>query len=220
MRIPTLAFVVCFSWVAGAMATTQPSESKLATAVSAPSSSERAIIVVGDSLSAAYGLKPEEGWVALLAERLSQEGENIRVVNAAISGDTTRGGKARLPLLLDRMPPGIVIIELGGNDGLRGIAPGESRRNLTTMVETAKSHGYQVLLVGMRLPPNLGPAFTAAFEKIFIDISAEQAVPLVPFLLDGVALNPQLMQRDAVHPTAQGQPRMLDNVWPELAPLL
>ncbi|MBT6278197.1 MAG: arylesterase [Chromatiales bacterium] len=178
------------------------------------------IVVLGDSLSAGYGIRVEEGWVSLLRTRLAEEGVERKVINASISGDTTFGGITRLPKLLERISPGVLIVELGGNDGLRGIAIKETRRNLQSIVRAGLHGGFAVVLVGMRLPPNLGPAFSKAFERIFRDVAEELDVPLVPFLLAGVALTPGQMQADGIHPNALGQGRMLNNVWPKLAPIL
>ncbi len=178
------------------------------------------IMVLGDSLSAGYGIEVGEGWVQLLQRRLDERAPGYRVVNASISGDTTRGARARLPEALRRNNPAIVVVELGGNDGLRGLALDETRENLAAIVAAASRHGAQVLLVGMRLPPNYGPAYTGRFEAIFRDISTRFDVPLVPFLLEGVALDPALMQPDGIHPNARAQPALLEVVWPHLASLL
>ncbi|MCS4505336.1 arylesterase [Arhodomonas aquaeolei] len=178
------------------------------------------ILVVGDSLSAAYGLDPADGWVALLRKRLAARGIDAGVVNASISGDTTRGGRARLPKALETHDPDVVIIELGGNDGLRGLPLAETRRNLEAMVERARQAGARVLLIGVRLPSNYGAAFIERFQQVFRDVASGADVPLVPKLLAGVGERPELMQADGIHPNAQAQPRLLDNVWPALAPLL
>lgn len=178
------------------------------------------ILVVGDSLSAAYGIPLEASWVHLLETRLSERPGTHEVVNAAISGDTTRGGLARLPQLLERHDPDLVILELGGNDGLRGVPPEEIRGNLSRMVAMVQAHGARVLLVGIRIPPNYGPAYTSAFEAVFPAVAERHDVPLVPFLLEGVAGDPELMQADGIHPQAAAQPRILANVWPHLRPLL
>jgi acyl-CoA thioesterase-1 len=177
-----------------------------------------AILVLGDSLSAGYGLAAGESWVDLLQQRLASEGHPHRVVNASISGDTTRGGLARLPRALTVHQPSILIIELGGNDGLRGIPVGEYRNNLERMIELGASAGARVLVAGIRLPPNYGPAYSQKFQDAQADAAAGTA--FVPFILDGVALEPGMMQADGIHPTAAAQPRMLDNVWPALVPLV
>ncbi|MDD3449023.1 MAG: arylesterase [Gammaproteobacteria bacterium] len=186
----------------------------------AADSSAPALLVLGDSLSAGYGIDPARGWVARLERRLSGDGRPWRVVNASISGDTTRGGRARLPELLDRWRPALVVIELGGNDGLRGISPEEMRANLEAMVDLAGERDARVLLVGVRLPPNYGPAYIDAFAAVFREVARSRGVPLVPRLLDGVGGDDGLMQEDGIHPTAEAQPRLLENVWPALAPLL
>ena len=175
------------------------------------------VLVVGDSISAGYGIQMEEGWVHLLRERL---GERWRVVNASISGDTTSGGLQRLPRTLEQHQPDFVIIELGGNDGLRGYPVRNIHDNLLTMTEAVLAIGATPILAGMRIPPNYGPRYARAFHQIYADIAAATGAGLVPFLLDGVATERELMQRDGIHPTATAQPRMLDNVWTVLAPLI
>lgn len=180
----------------------------------------RPIMIVGDSLSAAYGIELDAGWVNLLRQRLGAEGYAQGVVNASISGDTTAGGLTRLPEALDRYEPGIVVIELGGNDGLRGLAFEQSRENLARMIRLARGAGAEVLLLGMMMPPNFGKQFTEKFLQMYHDLAAEERVPLVPFFLAGVADEPALMQDDGIHPNAAGQPLMLDNVWPALLQLL
>lgn len=178
------------------------------------------VLVVGDSLSAGYGLRPGEGWVSLLAQKLEAEGYPHRVVNASISGDTTRGALARLPRALEVHAPALVVIELGGNDGLRGFPPEVMRENLESLVELSRTAGADVLLLGMHLPANYGEAYTARFHQVFVDIAKREQVPFLPFFLDGVALKPDMMQADGIHPSADAQPRMLENVWPALEPLL
>lgn len=178
------------------------------------------ILVLGDSLSAAYGIRIEEGWVALLEGRLREHGLPHRVVNASISGETSAGGRARLPDLLARDAYSVVIVELGGNDGLRGLGVEQTRDNLRAIVRTARDAGARVLLAGMRLPPNYGRTYTEAFAAIFPELAEQERVALVPFLLDGIATRPRLMQPDRIHPRADAQGRMLDHVWPELEPLL
>ena len=178
------------------------------------------ILVFGDSLSAAYGIETNSGWVALLEQRLRARNKPHQVINASVSGETTAGGRARLPALLQRERFDLVIIELGGNDGLRGLDLRQTEDNLRAMIRAARDSGAQVLLVGMRLPPNYGPTYTEAFTRIYADLAHELAVPLVPFLLDGVGGNAALMQPDRVHPRAEAQARLLDNVWPALVPLL
>ena len=178
------------------------------------------ILVVGDSLSAAYGIDPAAGWTELLAQRLQAEGLGYQVVNASITGDTTRGALARLPRLLERHRPAVVILELGGNDGLRGIALPEMRANLGRMVTMSQEQGARVLLLGMHLPPNYGPAFTEAFHAVYHDLAAEHGVALVPFFLEGVADDEALFLPDRIHPNEQAQRQLLNNVWPALEPLL
>ncbi|HCP54815.1 MAG: arylesterase [Pseudomonadaceae bacterium] len=178
------------------------------------------VLVVGDSISAAFGLDTRQGWVALLQERMAAEGFSEQVVNASISGDTTAGGASRLPTLLQEHKPKVVVVELGGNDGLRGLAPVQMQQNLSSMIEQSKQAGAEVLLLGMQLPPNYGKRYTTAFAKVFSDLAREQQVALVPFLLEGVGGVPRLMQADGIHPAAEAQSILLENVWPQLKPLL
>ena len=201
MKIRWFVFVLLFAFDAGA--------------ARAP-----AIMVVGDSLSAGYGIELRDGWVTLLQQRLTRQGYPHTVVNASISGDTTAGGRARLPDALKRHRPQIVILELGGNDGLRGLSLRETRANLGAMIKAAQTARAQVLLVGIHLPPNYGPDYAGKFHAIYHDLARIHNTALVPFLLDGVALTPGLMQPDGIHPRAAAQPRLLDNVWPSLEPLL
>lgn len=175
------------------------------------------LLVVGDSLSAAYGIEREEGWVNLLADRL--EGE-VQVINASISGETTSGGLQRFADILGQQQPDIVLIELGGNDGLRGLSPNQMQANLATMIEQSQEADARVLLLGIDIPPNYGQAYRDAFTGVFHSLAEEYDVPLVPFLLEDIALNDALMQSDGIHPTADAQPIILDNVWPALEPLL
>lgn len=181
---------------------------------------ERTILVLGDSLSAAYGMDRDRGWVALLEQRLADEGLPWRAANASTSGDTTRGGLSRLPQALERHEPEIVVIALGGNDGLRGVSPGEIERNLGRIVETARDAGARVLVAGVRIPPNYGQAYTDRFARTFDNVATEYELALVPRILDGVAENPALMQSDGIHPAADAQPLILDNIWSELRPML
>ena len=178
------------------------------------------ILVLGDSLSAGYGLASDQGWVVLLARRLRERGLPHRVVNASISGDTTHGGLARLPETLARHRPGIVIIELGANDGLRGLDPQRMRKNLKEMIALSRAQGARVLLVGIRLPTNYGRRYRERFDAVFPALAETTGVALVPFLLEGVARHRELFQADGVHPTAAAQGRMLDTVWARLEPLL
>jgi len=178
------------------------------------------ILVVGDSISAGYGLPPGSGWTALLASRLEQQHYAFAVVNASISGDTTAGGRTRLPALLDQHHPAIVVIELGGNDGLRGTDLATTRANLDAMIDASKKAGARVVLVGMKLPPNYGSAYTTRFDALYTDASKRFNVALVPFFFAGFAERNDLFQPDRVHPTQAAQPLLLDNVWPALQPLL
>jgi acyl-CoA thioesterase-1 len=179
-----------------------------------------AILVLGDSLSAAYGLRVEQGWVSLLADRLKASGYGYRVVNASVSGETTGGALARLPRALEKHRPAVVIVELGGNDGLRGLPISDVRANLDSIVRLSRKAGAKVLLIGMRIPPNYGPAYTRDFHKVFADVASQYRLPLVPFFLDGIALDDSLMQEDGLHPNASAQPKLVAQVWPVLLPLL
>jgi len=184
------------------------------------SAATRTVLVVGDSLSAAFGMEMREGWVALLAARLRQLQPPYHVINASVSGDTTANGLARLPRLLTEHHPAIVIIELGGNDGLRGLAPRQMKNNIHAMITKSKAKGAQVLLLGVELPPNYGPKYTERFRQVYRDLAAEQKVPLVPSVMEGIGTDLKLMQDDRIHPNAEAQNRMLNNVWPALRPLL
>lgn len=178
------------------------------------------LLVVGDSISAGYGLATGEVWVDLLARKLADEGFRYRVVNASVTGDTTAGGRARLPTLLARDKPAIVVIELGGNDALRGGRLAASRENLEAMVAAAQGAGARVLLVGMEVPPNYGAAYAREFRAMYASVAAARKVPLVPAFFAGFGEDLSLFQPDRIHPTAAAQPRLLANVWPALAPLL
>lgn len=178
------------------------------------------VLVVGDSLSAGYGMSVDAGWVALLQRRLSAEGYGYRVVNASASGETTGGARARLPRALELHDPAIVILELGGNDGLRGLPLKQVRGNFEAMIEAAKAAGAEVVLVGMRVPPNYGAAYADQFHAMYRELAREHRTPLVEFFLDGVALDDRLMQADGIHPTGEAQPQLLDNLWPALQPVL
>ena len=179
------------------------------------------ILVFGDSISAGYGLaRVDQGWVELLKTRLKTQGYGYEVVNASVSGETTAGGLARLPRALDLHHPKIVILELGGNDGLRALPVAQMRENFTQMIGLATRSGAKVMLLGMRIPPNYGPQYTSQFEAVYGDLSRADKLPLVPFLMDRIALQPDLMQSDDIHPNVMGQPILLDNVWPVLQPLL
>jgi acyl-CoA thioesterase-1 len=181
------------------------------------------LLVVGDSLSAEYGLERGSGWVALLQQRLAREKSAVEVVNASISGETTSGGRSRLSALLAQHKPGVVVIELGGNDALRGLPLNMTQSNLAEMVRAAKAAGARVLLVGMQVPPNYGQKYAQDFAALFGSVARAEDVALVPFLLKGVADGADaasLFQPDRIHPNAQAQPLILDNVWPVLRPLL
>jgi acyl-CoA thioesterase-1 len=179
------------------------------------------ILVFGDSISAGYGLpRVEQGWVALLQTRLREQEYGYQVVNASVSGETTAGGLARLPRALMLHQPKIVILELGGNDGLRALPIAQMRANLVRMIDLSTAAGAQVLLLGMRIPPNYGPDYTEQFRLCYTDVARDKKLPLVPFLLNGIALTPNLMQADGIHPDELGQPILLANIWPSLKPLL
>lgn len=174
----------------------------------------------GDSLSAGYGLEAEQGWVSLLKRRLAEEGYGQQVVNASVSGETTAGGLSRLPRALAQHHPDVLVLELGANDGLRGLPLATARGNLSAMIAAGQKARARVLLVGVQLPPNYGPAYTGGFKELFGQLARQTKSPLVPFLMEGVALKETLMQADGLHPNAAGQPLLLDNVWRELKPLL
>jgi acyl-CoA thioesterase I len=195
-------------------------------AFSAPAWSQRSIVVYGDSLSAAYGIARARGWVALLEERLKREQIQIQiqihysVVNASVSGETTSGALARMQAVLERHRPSIVILELGANDGLRGMPVAQMSKNLAAMIEHSRKAGAQVLVVGMKLPPNYGPDYTQAFEASFSELAKRYHTSLVPFLLEDFATRPELFQSDRIHPTEEAQPLMLERVWNALRPML
>lgn len=178
------------------------------------------VLVVGDSLSAGYGLTISENWPNQLRQRLAAAGHPHDVVNASISGDTTSGGLARLPAALERHSPSVVIIGLGGNDGLRGIPVSEIRRNLSQMIQLCESAGARVVLAGVHIPPNYGPRYTQSFHAIYQELAQEYDTGLIPFILEGIALDVELMQDDGIHPNAAAQPVIVANVWPALEPLL
>jgi len=195
----------------------------LGDARAAAPAAEREVLVVGDSLSAEYGLERGQGWVALLGRRLAERKPGWRVHNASISGDTTAGGLARLPALLRQEKPRVVVIELGGNDALRGLPLADSRRNLDAMAAQATAAGAKVLVAGIQVPPNYGRQYTADFAKMYVDVAAAHQAPLVPFILKGIADRPDeadWFQADHIHPIAKAHPIILDNVWPVLEPLL
>lgn len=183
-------------------------------------SSLATLLVLGDSLSAAFGMEQSRGWVSLLTQKLNQHQYPVRVINASISGETTQGGLQRLPALLKKHNPSMVIVELGGNDGLRGLKLSMIESNLQRIIKTIKSHRAKILLTGIRLPPNYGQIYTEKFYKIYSDLADQENIPLVPFIMDGVATSKQLMQADGIHPTQEAQPILLDNVWQKLQPML
>jgi acyl-CoA thioesterase-1 len=178
------------------------------------------ILVFGDSISAAYGMRVEEGWVSLLQKKLTAQGYGYHVVNASVSGETTDGGRARLARALDVHQPAIVILELGGNDGLRGLPLADVRSNLEAMISAAVHGNARVLLLGMRIPPNYGATYTEKFHAIYNELAQKYRLPFVPFLLDKVALEPEFIQQDGLHPNVQAQSLLLDTVWPTLRPML
>ena len=178
------------------------------------------VLIVGDSISAAFGLDTRQGWVSLLEQRLKTEGFDDKVVNASISGDTSAGGLARLPALLSAHKPELVILELGGNDGLRGQLPTQLQQNLAAMIDSSRASGAKVLLLGMQLPPNYGRRYTDAFARVYSTLAEEKNVPLVPFFLKEIGGVPGMMQGDGLHPSVAAQGKLLENVWPTLKPLL
>ncbi|SFC19393.1 acyl-CoA thioesterase-1 [Marinospirillum celere] len=186
----------------------------------AASDEKKTLLILGDSLSAAYNIPESSGWVSLLEERMHSQTPEWQVVNASISGETTSGGLTRLPDLLRQYQPEIVLLELAGNDGLRGLPPQRITSNLQQMIDLSQEAGAQVLLAGILLPPNYGRRYLDEFEKIFPSLAEGNQLPLIPFLLKGVADQPELMQEDAIHPTAEAQPVILETVWEELQPLL
>lgn len=217
--IAAVALLACFAFAAGA----QPARKAAAaatTATAATPAAQRAVLVMGDSLSASYGLTAAQGWVSLTAQKIAKEKPGWRVVNASISGETTAGGAARITAELKRHKPAVVVIELGANDGLRGLPLAQTRANLTRMITAAKTANAKVLLIGMRLPPNYGPDYTRGFERAFRELSQQHGTAFLPFLLEPVAMDDRAFQADRLHPTAAAQPKLRDHVWPALAPLL
>ena len=182
--------------------------------------SQSTLLVLGDSLSAAYGVPTQTAWVQLLQNRLQKKNPGWQVVNASISGETTDGGLRRLPRLLEKHRPEVVVIELGGNDGLRGFPPDVIESNLADMVEQVKSAGAIPLLIGMKMPPNYGRSYNQAFTRVYQSVSDKYGATLVPFFLEGIYNREGMMQGDGIHPTEQAQPLLLDNIWPRLEPLL
>ena len=186
----------------------------------AASTKDCKILVMGDSLSAAYGLAKEQGWVALMETRLAEKFPHCSVVNASVSGETTAGGKTRLPALLQKHQPTHMILELGANDGLRGLSLDTMGDNLSNMLVAARLAETQAVLIGMLIPSNYGPAYARRFGNTFSDLARKQKVPLVPFMLDGFALDPNAFQADGIHPNAGAQPKILENIWPTFATTL
>ena len=172
------------------------------------------VLVFGDSLSAGYGIDVDQSWVALLQTRLSSQGYEHRVINASISGETTEGGKTRIGAALERFEPSLIILELGGNDGLRGFPPEIMKENLQVIIETAKQSDAAVVMLGIRIPTNYGPRYTEAFEGVYRELAAELSVPWIEFFMENIALNEALMQDDGIHPNAEAQSILLDNAWP------
>jgi len=192
----------------------------LCAAWSAASAAAGTILVYGDSLSTAYGISQKDGWVSLLGERLKQRGSDYIVVNASISGETTSGGAARMGDALERFRPDVVVLALGGNDGLRGLPVAEMKANLARIIRAAQARKARVLVVGMRIPPNYGRKYTEEFFRAFADVARGEKAAYVPFLLDGIGEHRELFQADQIHPTAAAQPLVLDTVWKGLEPLL
>ena len=172
------------------------------------------VLIFGDSLSAGYGIDVDQSWAALLQSRLAHQGYEHRVVNASISGETTEGGAARIAKAVETFGPALIILELGGNDGLRGFPPERLRANLEKIITTAKDSGAAVVMLGIRIPPNYGPRYTRAFEEAFRQAADTQQIPWIEFFMDGIALNDELMQEDGIHPNVEAQPILLDNAWP------
>ncbi len=192
----------------------------LVVAATSAYSAPKNLLVLGDSLSAEYGLQRGTGWTGLLQQRLQQSKADYRVVNASISGDTTIGGRNRLPALMTQHKPEVLVIELGSNDALRGLALKTSQDNLQAMIDLARQQKAKVLLVGMQIPPNYGPDYTRRFAGMYQDLAKSNKVALVPFFFEGIAADLSLFQADRIHPNEQAQPRLLDNVWPHLKPLV
>ncbi|MBR8655338.1 arylesterase [Achromobacter sp. Marseille-Q0513] len=190
------------------------------TVPTAQGSAPRAVLVLGDSLSAEYGIKRGTGWVPLLSERISQQYPKYKVVNASISGDTTSGGVARLPALLRQHAPAVVMLELGSNDALRGLSLTMTEQNLRNMAQAARQADADVVIVGMQIPPNYGRDYTQRFAQLFPTVAKDEKARLVPFLMEGIATNRAMFQADGIHPNEDAQPQLLDNVWPALRPLL
>ena len=216
LRIAGIALVVLCAFTC----TTAFAQTVRRPAASATPAAQRTVLVMGDSLSAAYGLSTAQGWVALTAQKIAKEKPGWRVVNASISGETTAGGAARIAAELKRHRPAVVVIELGANDGLRGLPIAQTRANLAKMINAAKTANANVLLIGMRLPPNYGPDYTQGFERTFRELAQQQKTAFLPFLLQPIALDDRAFQADRLHPVAAAQPKLRDHVWSALMPLL
>ena len=178
------------------------------------------LLVLGDSISAGYGMKPEQGWVTLLQDKLRQGGYDYQVINASISGETSQGGLTRLPALLNQHQPELVLIELGGNDGLRGLPLKLLQNNLSKMIQLSQQQQVQPVLLGIQLPPNYGRRYTQAFANIYPTLADQYQIPVMPFILEGIGTDPDKMQSDGIHPKADAQQQLLNNIWPVLQPLL
>lgn len=220
LRAAALNTALGLAVMAAAIPAVIPFAAHAANSVNPPEAAKPVIVVLGDSISAEYGLPRDTGWVALMRQRLASERIDYSVANASISGDTTSGGRARMPELMQRLKPSIVIVELGANDALRGVPLATTEDNLRTIIEQAQQGHAKVVLIGMYVPPNYGPDYTQKFHGVYEQLSKEFRLPLVPFLLAGIADKPEMFQSDQIHPTQQAQGVLLDNVWPTLKPLL
>lgn len=221
---PSRSLVQCaMRWVAAmslALAVALPASAQTAAKATPAPKPARTVLVMGDSLSAGYGLAASQGWVALTADRIAKAKPGWRVVNASISGETTAGGAARIDSEIKRNKPSVVVIELGANDGLRGLPLAQSRSNLDRMIRASKAAGAKVLLIGMRMPPNLGREYTQGFSDNYAALAKQHGVALLPFLLEPIALDRNAFQDDNLHPVATAQPKLRDHVWTQLEPLL
>jgi len=189
-------------------------------AATADSAEPPTVLVFGDSLSAGFGIDIDQSWTSLLQSRLQEQGYEHRVVNASISGETTEGGAARIDSAVETFQPALIILELGGNDGLRGFPPSRMKENFGKIISTSKSSGAAVVVLGIRIPPNYGQRYTELFENVFREVASEYDVPWIEFFMEGVALNEELMQNDGIHPNAAAQPVLLDNAWPMISDAL
>ncbi|GAA6167704.1 arylesterase [Sessilibacter corallicola] len=182
----------------------------------------KSVLILGDSISAGYGINPHAGWVALLEQKLSSVSDDneVNVINASVSGNTSSDGLARLPKLIEAHTPDIIVVELGGNDGLRGHPLKVMESNLNSIIALGKNAGSEVILAGIEIPPNYGQRYTNEFKKVFVRVAEKNDVPFIPFILEGIALEPELMQDDGIHPTEDAQPLLLENIWPSLKEIL